>query len=165
MLKKGSAGSFLILVVIMLIIGTLSIFISTQMTYSKEDVDVKIEGLYSELENKADAPGCEIIEIESSRHLGKTDTEICSQIDKEPRLKINYFHLMIYSGEPLAVMAGGTCDDSRLISDEYITETTTSNLGQTYIESSIYYDSECTRVGTDGSARRKVLESTQILCC
>ena len=59
--KNGSIGEWIVIFLIMLSIGVLVLFISTEQTYTKAEVDDRLSKLNETLNSKSNKPACKLL--------------------------------------------------------------------------------------------------------
>ena len=80
--KRGSFSEWLFVVFLMLIIGGLVLFVSSNIFYKKADVYTK-----SEVENLL-KNSCTYIEFEDDSYFGKTPQTVCENINMKPQFLV-----------------------------------------------------------------------------
>ncbi len=157
--KRGSAGEWILILIIILGVGATATFISYSLS------DSKIQAISDKLGSKADKPGCKLVEIDFQRDAGKNDIQICNALNKEPVLRIVYKDVNIYKGSPGAVAVTDFCSSERLVSSQSITEATRTNIGveiqNDHEESGWCYAKD----PSNGIAEKITINELNILCC
>ena len=162
--KNGSIGEWIVIFLIMLSIGVLVLFISTEQTYTKAEVDDRLSKLNETLNSKSNKPACKLLEIDFQKDAGKNDFEICSNIGKEPLLIIISKDITHYKGPTGSIMITNFCSVERLVFSHSITETTISNIGTSI--SRPYGGEDCSvKDPLNGVAEKIKTTEIDILCC
>lgn len=175
--KKGSAAEWVILLA-GLIISVVAFIMVLTVPYSKTEVDTKVNSaiieiqnttqeLSSEIDKKADSPGCEYIMINHRIDIGKTYNDICKAKGKTTQLYILTRELGTYLID-LDKYGNEECVEDTMINRNFQTLahdiTDDSSRVQGYNVIDALYDSGCQRHG--GITDHQVREIEEgVLCC
>lgn len=155
--KRGTAGEWILIIIIILGVGAAATYLSYSLT------DSKIQELSTKINSKADKPGCKLVEIDFQRDAGKNDIQICNAMNKDPVLRIVYKDVNQYKGPSGPVTTTYFCSDDRLVSSQSVTEATRTNIG-TEIDNNPGGDCYA-KDPLNGVAEKVTINELNILCC
>ncbi|MEK6847936.1 MAG: hypothetical protein AABX50_02330 [Nanoarchaeota archaeon] len=105
--KRGSIGTWALIILLVFVVGALVLFISSRMFYTKTEV----KDLVNDSVSKA---SCEYVSFDDASYFGKTPTQICNDMDKEPE-----FLFITESVQVISADGFNTYNDQNYLVDRY----------------------------------------------
>ena len=111
--KRGSAGEWLLVIVVVLVVGGLVLFTSSKMFYTKAGVDKILSETKQQIKSEGYSKCESVLLTDSARsgsyksvYLGKTPRQICQGLNKDIKFLNQIYNFGIYTGDTAA-----TCDN------------------------------------------------------